>query len=194
MKPFQSASAEATTQQGAQFDAPWRMTVAWLRFSLFVVLSVTALAGGMVAAVLFGVWAPALAGLVLALPLALVAFLLWVFTVRTQRMIYRDDRQPIITGGPTVVFVRDRIQTGKGGHVEKDAQPVDIGLPPHEAARALRWMKANGKTSRASVTAGAGISQGAWRKLNKALQDFGILDGSRLTDEVDYLLAQLDDL
>lgn len=43
MKPYQSASAEATTQQGAQFDAPWRMTVAWMRFSLFVVLSVTAL-------------------------------------------------------------------------------------------------------------------------------------------------------
>jgi hypothetical protein len=181
------------TQQGAQFDAPWRMTKAWLRFSLFVVRSVTALGGGVLAAVLVGSWVPALAGLVLALPLALVAFLLWVFTVRTQNMIYRDDRRPIITDGPTVVFVRDRIETRKG-HIEKDAIPVDVGLPPGEAARALRWMKQAGKTSRREVTAGAGISQSAWAKLNKALIDFGILDNGRLTDEVDYLLAQLDDL
>jgi hypothetical protein len=31
-------------------------------------------------------------------------------------------------------------------------------------------------------------------KTSKALIDFGILDNGRLTDEVDYLLAQLDDL
>jgi hypothetical protein len=190
---FTASAVPDATQQGAQFDAPWKMTKAWLRFSFFVVLSVTALAVGVLAAVLFGSWAPALAGLVLALPLALVAFLLWVFTVRTQRMIYRDDRRPIITDGPTVVFVRDRVQT-RQGHVEKDAVPVDVGLPPAEAARALRWMKDSGKTSRRDVTAGAGISQSAWAKLNRALQDFGILDNGRLTDEVDYLLAQLDDL
>jgi hypothetical protein len=72
--------------------------------------------------------------------------------------------------------------------------PVDVGLPPAEARRVLRWMKETGKTSRRDVTEGAGISQGAWAKLKNALQDFGILEGGKLTDEIDYLLAQLDDL
>ena len=180
------------TQQGAQFDAPWHMTKAWLRFSAFVTLAVVTALVGIVAGVVFRAWEPALAGVVLALPAVLVAWLLWVFTIRTQRMIYRDERG-YITDGPTVVFVRDRVQTPKG-HVDKDAVPVDVGLPPSEAARALRWMREHGKTSRREVTAGAGISQTAWAKLHRALQDFGILDGNRLTEELDYLLAQLDDL
>jgi hypothetical protein len=54
-------------------------------------------------------------------------------------------------------------------------------------------MRDHGKISRREVVAGAGISQGAWAKLNEALHRLGIIDGGRLTDEVDYLLAQLDD-
>jgi hypothetical protein len=85
------------------------------------------------------------------------------------------------------------VQTPKGA-VDKDPVPVDVGLPPAEARRVLRWMKETGKTSRRDVVAGAGVSQGAWAKLNRALQDFGILDNGKLTDEIDYLLAQLEDL
>lgn len=194
MKFTTTASAPDPTPQGAQFKAPWEMTKAWLRFAAAATVAVLALMLGIVAGVAFGAPEALAAGLVVAAFPALVAALLWHFTCRTQRMIYRDnEHRPIITDGPTVVFVRDRVQTPQG-HVDKDPIPVDVGLPPQEAARALRWMRDNGKTSRRDVTAGAGISQSAWAKLNRALQDFGILDGGRLTDEVDYLLAQLDDL
>lgn len=183
------------TPQGAQFDAPWHMTKTWLRFAQFVTAAVTSAVVGIVAGVWFSAVEPAVAGVVVALPLGLVAWLLWRYNRKTERMIYPDSQQsrPIVTDGPTVVFVRDRVKTPQG-NVDKDAVPVDVGLPPAEARRVLRWMKDTGKTSRRDVTAGAGISQSAWAKLNHALQDFGILDGNKLTDEVDYLLAQLDEL
>jgi hypothetical protein len=181
------------TPAGARLETPWGMTKQVLRVVWFGTLAVLALVVGTVAAVVFRVWQPLAVGLIMAGPFAFVAWLLWQYVKRTERMIYPLDNRPTITDGPTVVFVRDRVKTN-GGHIEKDAEPIDIGLPPQEAARALRWMKESGKTSRREVTAGAGISQSAWAKLNRALQDFGILDSGRLTDEVDYLLAQLDDI
>jgi len=189
---FTTAQPDATPA-GARLETPWGMTKQVLRVVWFGTLAVLALVVGAVAAVAFRAWQPLAVGLIMAGPFAFVAWLLWQYVKRTERMIYPLDNRPTITDGPTVVFVRDRVKT-TGGHIEKDAEPIDIGLPPQEAARALRWMKANGKTSRREVVAGAGISQSAWAKLNRALQDFGILDGGKLTDEVDYLLAQLDDI
>ncbi len=190
---FTASAVPDATQQGAQIKTPWELTKEEFRLAALIGVDITLASSGVVLAVVAGT----------SLPVAIVAplvvafsFLIWRFQRRlhrTERAIYRDDRRSIITDGPTVVFVRDRVQT-RQGHVEKDAVPVDVGLPPAEAARALRWMKVSGKTSRREVVAGAGISQSAWAKLNRALQDFGIMDNGRLTDEVDYLLAQLDDL
>lgn len=193
MKHYSAGATPDSTPQGARLETPWGMTKQVLRVVWFGTLAVLCLAVGVVLAVAIRRPEPIAAGAVLAVPFAFVAWLLWQYVKRTERMIYPDERSYTMPDGPTVVFVRDRVQTPQG-HVEKDAQPVDIGLPPAEAARALRWMKENGKTSRSAVTAGAGISQGAWAKLNRALQDFGIIDGGKLTDEIDYLLAQLDRL
>ena len=190
---FTATTPTDSTPAGARLETPWGMTKQVLRVVWFGVLAVLTLIVGTVAAVAFRAWEPLAAGLIVAGPLAFVAWLLWRYVKRTERMIYPLDSRPVIKDGPTVVFVRDRVKTS-GGHIEKDAEPVDIGLPPAEAVRALRWMKESGKTSRRDVTAGAGISQSAWAKLNRALQDFGILDGGKLTDEVDYLLAQLDEI
>ncbi len=182
-----------STPAGARLETPWGMTKQVLRVVALGGLAVLALGAGIVLAVVARAWEPLAAGVGLAIPPAFIAWLLWQYVKRTERMIYPDGKPGKITGGSTVVFVRDQVKTPRG-YVEKDAVPVDVGLPPAEAARALRWMKDNGKTSRREVTAGAGISQGAWKKLDDALHRFGIIDAGRLTDEVDYLLAQLDDL
>jgi len=186
--------ADASTPAGARLETPWGMTVLMLRVALFVLIAVLAVVVGVAFAVLAGRAEPVLIGLVMASVPAFVAAVLARNVRRTDRMVYPNSQaRPVIADGPTVVFVRDRVQTPKGA-VEKDAVPVDVGLPPAEARRVLRWMKETGKTSRRDVVAGAGVSQGAWAKLNRALQDFGILEGGKLTDEIDYLLAQLDDL
>jgi hypothetical protein len=165
-----------------------------MMFAGLAMIPVLALVLGIVAAARFKTLVPLVAGVIIALPFGVAAALMFYFTLRSTLMIYpTQPKQPKITNGPTVVFVRDQVKTPKG-YVEKDPVPVDVGLPPAEARRVLRWMKETGKTSRREVVAGAGISQGAWAKLKNALQDFGILDNGRLTDEVDYLLAQLDDL
>lgn len=180
------------TQPGQQFDAPLHMTKAWARVVGLFGVGVLALGVGMAFAILTRELMPFGVGVIVSVPFLAFGWLMAWYTRRTERMVYPDaPRRPVIADGPTVVFVRDRVKTA-GGYVDKDPQPVDVGLPPQEAARALRWMKEHGKTSRATVTAGAGISQGAWTKLNRALQDFGILDGSSLTDEVDNLIAQLE--
>lgn len=185
---------DPTTPAGARLETPWGMTVEVLRVALFILIAVAMLVVGAVFAVLSGRLEALAIGLVMACGPAFVAVVLWRYVRRTERMVYPDSQQKrIVADGPTVVFVRDRVQTPKGA-VDKDPVPVDVGLPPAEARRVLRWMKETGKTSRREVVAGAGISQGAWAKLKNALQDFGILDNGRLTDEVDYLLAQLDDL
>lgn len=182
-----------TTPLGARIETPWAMTKQVLRVIWFCALSILALVASVAVAVVTRTPEVIAAGVAVAAVPATVAWLLWQYVKRTEQMIYPRAVERTIPDGPTVVFVRDRIQT-RQGPVEKDAVPVDVGMPPAEAARALRWMRDNGKTSRRDVTAGAGISQGAWTKLNKALLDFGILDAGKLTDEIDYLLAQLDDL
>ncbi len=182
------------TQQGAQVRTPWELTKEEFRLAVIIAADLAIMAAGVALAIVATTIIPAL---IVAPPVAVVSWLAWRFQRRlhrTEQAIYRDGQQrPVITDGPTVVFVRDRVKTGSG-HVEKDAVPVDVGLPPQDAARVLRWMKQNGETSRRKVCDGTGISQSAWAKLKNALQDFGILDAGRLTDEVDYLLAQLDDL
>jgi hypothetical protein len=194
MKQSFTQPADTSTPAGARLDTPWGMTKEILRVAWFAMLTVVAVVIGIAFAVISGRVEPALIGLLLALPPSFVAWVLWRYVRRTERMVYPDGQaRQIITDGPTVVFVRDRVQTPRGA-VEKEAIPVDVGLPPAEARRVLRWMKETGKTSRRDVVAGAGVSQGAWAKLNRALQDFGILDNGKLTDEIDYLLAQLDDL
>lgn len=183
-----------STPRGADFKSPLYMTGSWMTFAGLAMIPVLALVIGIVAAVKFKTLAPLVAGVIIAVPFGVAAALMFYFTLRSTLMIYpTQPKQPKITDGPTVVFVRDQVKTPKG-YVEKDAIPVDIGLPPNEARRVLEWMKANGEVSRRKVCDGTGISQSAWAKLKNALQDFGILDGGKLTDEVDYLLAQLDDL
>ncbi len=194
MKQSFTQPADTSTPAGARLETPWGMTVQVLRVALFVLIAVLAVVVGVAFAVLAGRAEPVLIGLVMALVPAFIAVVLARYVRRTERMVYPDGQaRSIITDGPTVVLVRDRVQTPRGA-VEKEAIPVDVGLPPAEARRVLRWMKETGKTSRRDVVAGAGVSQGAWAKLNRALQDFGILEGGKLTDEIDYLLAQLDDL
>jgi hypothetical protein len=194
MKQSFSQPADTSTPAGARLETPWGMTKEIMRVAWFAMLTVAAVVIGIAFAVISGRVEPALIGLLLAIPPSFVAWVLWRYVRRTERMVYPDGQaHPIIADGPTVVFVRDRVQTPKGA-VDKDPMPVDVGLPPAEARRVLRWMKETGKTSRRDVTEGAGISQGAWAKLKNALQDFGILEGGKLTDEIDYLLAQLDDL
>lgn len=183
---------QPVTHPGQEFDAPWKMTKAWARVVGMVTIGIVSIALGVVGAVLAGDWLPVGVGAVVALPfLAFGALMAW-YTIKSDRMIYPSERRgPVIADGPTVVFVRDRVKT-RGGYVDMEAEPIDIGLPPRDAIRAMRWMKQHGKTSRAAVTAGAGISQSAWAKLNKALTDFGILDGRSLTDELDYMIEQIE--
>lgn len=180
-----------TTQQGQQFKAPGEMTRLWAIVSLMVAAGLLAIVAGIVAAVMIDTAAlgPAL---VVGVPFVAFGLLRAHFTYQTQAQVYPTaPRGPVIVGEPTVVFVRDRVKT-PAGYVDKDAAPIDIGLPPRDAVRVLRWMATNGKTSRRTVCDGTGISQGAWGKLDKALKDFGILDGGSLTDEVDYLIKQLE--
>lgn len=186
------AAPAASTHPGQQFDAPLHMTRAWVRVAGTVTIGIASIALGVAGGVLSGEWLALGAGAVVAVPFLAFGWLMAWYTRKSERMIYPgEQRRPVIADGPTVVFVRDRVKT-QGGYVDKDPEPVDVGLPPREAIRALRWMKANGKTSRAAVTAGAEISQPAWTKLNRALQDFGVLDGKGLTEEVDYLISQLE--
>lgn len=191
---FSKPAEPQHTQQGSQVQTPWQLTKEEFRLSALIAADMAMASVGIGLAIVASTAIPVL---IVAPPVLVVTWLAWRFQRRlhrTEQAIYRDGQpRPTITDGPTVVFVRDRVQTPKG-HVEKDAQPIDVGMPPAEAARALRWMKQTGKTSRREVTAGAGISQGAWAKLNDALHRLGIIDGGRLTDEIDYLLAQLDDL
>jgi hypothetical protein len=182
------------TQQSAQIRVPRDLLFEEARLVLLLTANLILVSAGVGLAILAQTAIPAV---IVAPPAIVIGLLAWRFQRRlhrTEQSIYREAQsRPIITDGPTVVFVRDRVQTPKG-HVEKDAVPVDVGLPPQEARRVLRWMKDTGETSRRKVCDATGISQGAWSKLDKALRQFGILDGNKLTDEVDYLLAQLDEL
>lgn len=192
MRTTRATAEPVSTQPGQQFDAPLHMTKAWARVVGLFSVAAVALVIGVAFAVMTGEAAAAGAGAVIALPFAAFGWLMAWYTKRTERMVYpAAAKQPVILGEPTVVFVRDRVKT-RGGYVDKDPEPVDIGLPPREAVRVLRWMQTQGKTSRRTVCDGTGISQGAWSKLDKALHGFGILDGGGLTDEVDNLIAQLE--
>jgi hypothetical protein len=96
-------------------------------------------------------------------------------------------------GGPTVIWLRDSVDIN-GKRTHKDAEPIDIGLEPLQALRALRFMRDTGETSRRKVCDGAGVSQGGWSKLSDALHSFGIIDGTgRLdVDELTDLIAQIE--
>jgi len=188
---FTAANPPDATPAGARIETIWGMTVAWLRFAAFVALAVLCVVGGVTGAVEFRSWYPLAAGLVLALIPALVAFLLWVFTLRTQSMIYPDGK-PGITGEPVLVFVyKDKVKTPKGW-VEKEPETVKVKAKPGAVLEALRWMKATGQTSRNKVCDNTNLSQPGWKSLTDELKRYGVLTSDGLTDEIDHFIAQIE--
>ena len=179
------------TPAGARLETPWGMTKQVLRVVWFGTLAVLALVVGAVAAVAFRAWQPLAVGLIMAGPFAFVAWLLWQYVKRTERMIYPDGK-PGITGEPVLVFVyKDKVKTPKGW-VEKEPETVKVKAKPGAVLEALRWMKATGQTSRNKVCDNTSLSQPGWKSLTDELKRYGVLTSDGLTDEIDHFIAQIE--
>jgi len=180
------------TPAGARLETPWGMTKQVLRVVWFGTLAVLALVVGAVAAVAFRAWQPLAVGLIMAGPFAFVAWLLWQYVKRTERMIYPMDNRPTITNGPTVVVeVTSSIKTPKGD-VVKDKHTFDVGAHPSVVLEALRYMKTTGKTSRETVCKDTRLPQKPWRRLMDALIESGGVGEHGPTDEIDKVIAQVE--
>lgn len=182
---------EATQQAGA-FDAPSQMARAWAIVDLFRVLTAAAAIAGVVTAVIVDSWVPLAIGAALTVALGLTAWRLWRFTLRTERVVYRDERREEIKAGPHVVIeMTDRMKTNTGW-VEKSTRRVDVGASPAHVLDALRYMKRTGKISREAVCGNTQLGQKPWKRLKDVLSDYNVIDGGSVTDEIDNLIAQVE--
>lgn len=182
---------EATQQAGA-FDAPSQMARAWAIVDLFRVLTVTAAIAGVVTAIIVESWVPLAIGAALTVALGLPAWRLWRFTLRTERVVYRDEQRDEIKAGPHVIIeMTDSIKTPKGW-VEKSTKRVDVGAAPSAVLDALRYMKRTGKTSREAVCGNTQLGQKPWKRLKDILSDYNVIGDGGVTEEIDQLIAQVE--
>ena len=183
---------QPVTHPGQEFDAPWKMTIAWARVVGLVTIGIVSIALGVVGAVLAGDWLPVGVGAVVALPfLAFGALMAW-YTIKSDRMIYPSERREEIKAGPHVVIeMTDNLKTPKGW-VEKSTKRVDVGASPSHVLDALRYMKRTGKISREAVCGNTPLGQKPWKRLKDVLLDYNVIGDGGVTDEIDQLIAQIE--